>query len=571
MKKALIILSILAALSIVIFCLFYFIFSPQNMKSWGDDAMDDGRFDRAIIWYERAVDAEPKNAEYVLALVDANIASNNFTHAERNLINGIKVAPSAALYTKLSAVYVLQDKLVDAQRMLDSIANSAIRAEIDAMRPSVPSVSPDGGEYNELITVTISSADTVYYSLTEAYPSVNANLYTEPVVLSAGTTRFQAIAVSENGLVSGLFDTSYLLVGVVQEIDFVSEELESLVRRTLYIPDAAPIMTNDVWEITELEVPVEVKDYTDLQYFENLVTLSIHGSVVDDYSFMSKLFKLENLDVSGSYISDDAMKYIALLPSLKNLNLHKCGRSDISALSSAVNLVTLDLSQNSIQDITALENCEKLEVLNLESNAVTLLDSLAKMSALTELNIAKNNLASLDPLESSVSLVKLIADDNQLMDVSVLLSMPELTYFTAANNRIGDVSYLASCKQMTHLDLSNNRLTSIDAMASMTELSYLDISNNNITTLPELQPMQNLQYFYASYNELTNIDALGGQPMLAYVVIDYNVELEDISCLVNCPMLVKVDVFGTKVSDIQALLDMNVIVNFDPSAIIDAQ
>ncbi len=571
MKKALIILSIIAVLFISIFCVFYFIWTPDNMKSWGDDAMADGRFDRAVTWYERAVSAEPENDKYILALVDANIADNNFTQAERNLVNGIKRAPSASLYCKLSAVYVLQDKLFDAQRLLDGISDASIRTEIDSLRPSAPVASPDGGEYNELVSVTVDSSCTVYYSLTESYPSVNANLYSEPILLNAGTTRFRAIAVSDSGLVSPLFDTSYLLVGVVQEIDFVSEELEALVRQMLYISDTSPVMSSDVWKITELDIPVEVTDYTDLQHFENLVTLSIHGSVVDDYSFMSKLFKLENLDVSGSYISDDAMKYIGLLPSLKNLNLHKCGRSDISALSTSVNLVSLDLSNNSIQDISALEGCEKLEVLNLESNAITLLNSLATMARLSELNIAKNNLSSLDPLESSTGLVKLIADDNQLMDVSVLLSMPKLEYFSAANNRIGDVSYLASCTQMTYLDLSNNRLSSIDAVSNMSELSYLDVSDNSITALPDMKAMQNLQHFYASYNQLTSIDSLGGLPLLAYVIIDYNPELEDISCLTSCSMLVQVDVFGTKVSDIKALLDMGVIVNFDPSAIIDAQ
>lgn len=571
MKKALIILSSLAVVAVAVFCLFYFIWTPQNMMSWGDDALAKGRLDRAVTWYERAVNAEPENIDYVFALVDANIADNNFTHAERNLVNAIKVAPSAALYAKLSSVYVLQDKLLDAQRMLDSIEISSIRSELDAMRPAMPLVTPDGGEYNELITVSIESAETVYYSLTDNYPSVKTNLYAEPILLSAGTTRVQAIAVSEDGLVSPLFDTSYLLVGVVQEIDFVSPELEALVREELYLSDSSPILSSDVWKITELEIPLTVSDFTDLQYFENLQTLIIRNSVVEDYSFMARLFSIETLEITDSVVPDEAMKYIGLLPELKHLNLARCGISDISALSSAANLVTLDLSQNSIGDISALESAEKLEVLNLESNAVSLLSSLTKMSALSELNISRNNLSSLDPLENSTELVKLTTDDNQLMDVSVLLSMPKLTYFTASNNRIGDVSYLADCTQMTHLDLSNNRLTAIDAIANMTALEYLDISYNSITELPELPTMANLQYFYASNNELTNIDALAGQPLLAYVNVDYNPELEDILCLVDCPMLVKVDAFGTKVSDIQELLDMSVIVNYDPSAVIENQ
>jgi len=571
MKKALIILSILAVLIVTAFCLIYFVWTAENMNAWGDDALKENRLERAVTWYERAVDIEPKNEAYILDLVDANILSSNYTQAERNLVNGIKNAPSAKLYTKLSHVYVLQDKLLDAQKVLDSISDPAIRAQIDSLRPEKPVISPEGGEYNELVSVTIESPVSVYYSLSEAFPTTSSEPYTGAFTLSAGNSRLQAIAVSEDGLVSPLCDVSYLLVGVVQELTLVSPELEAMIREMLYIPSTEPIMTDDLWQVTELEIPVEVTDYTDLAYFENLTTLSIHGSVVEDYSFMANLFNLQNVDVSGSYIGDDALKYIGLLPALQHLNLSSCGRSDIASLSSAVNLITLDLSNNSIQDITALEGLEKLEILNLESNAVTYLESLGKMASLSELNIAKNNLASLDPLESSTGLVKLTADNNQLMDVSVLLSMPKLESFTAANNRIADVSYLSACTQMTYLDLSNNRLTSIDAVTKMPALTYLDISNNSITALPELPIMEQLQHFYAAYNELTTIEMLSNQPLLAYVDVDYNAELEDITCLATCPLIVKVDAFGTKVSDIQALLDMSVIVNYDPSAVIDAE
>lgn len=571
MKKALIIMSVFAALIVIGFCLVYFIWTAQNMNAWGDDALADGRIEKAVSWYEQAVEAEPENEAFIIDLVNANIASENYTQAERNLVRGINASPSCALYAKLSSVYVMQDKLIDAQRLLDTVADAGIRSQLDSLRPAAPAVSPEGGEYNELINVTIDSPATVYYSLTDAYPSSLTQPYTEPFSLNAGTNRLQAIAVSEDGLVSPLCDVSYLLVGVVQQIDFVSPDFEAMIRQMLYIPEDQSIMTSDLWQITELEIPTEVTNYADLAHFENLNTLTIHGSVVEDYSFMANLFNLNTLNVSGSHISDDAIKYIGLLPALQHLDMSGCGRSDISALGGAVNLVTLNLANNSLRDITALEGLEKLEVLNLEGNAVAYLESLGKMSALTELNIAKNNLSSLAPLASSTGLVKLIADNNQLMDVSVLLSMPKLEYFTAANNRIPDVSCLSSCTQMTHLDLGNNRLTAIDAIASMPELAYLDISNNSITALPELPKMEKLQHFYASHNELTVIDMLAEQPLLAYVNVDYNPELEDVSCLSTCSMLVKLDIFGTKVGDIQALLDMSVIVNYDPEALIEAQ
>lgn len=569
MKKALIFLIILAVLVATAFSLLYFVFTAENMKSWGDDALADGNTDRAIMWYEYAVKSEPENADYVLALVEANLTDNNFTQAERNLVKAIRRKPDAALYTKLSSVYVMQDKLMDAQEMLDNIADSAIRAELDALRPSAPVLSPQGGEYHEIISVTMTSSDTIYYNISDRYPSTANTPYSEPIALDAGTSRVRAVAVSENGLVSTAVDTSYFLVGVVQEIRFASPELETMIRDELCLSEKETVLSSDLWSITELEIPSEITVLSDLLYFENLETLVIRGSSAEDYSFLTKLFSLRSLDVSGSIISAETLKYIGLLPELTDLNLSECGLIDISSLANATNLVTLDLSDNSIRDISALSALEHLETLNLRNNSVNFLSSFAEMESLRELNIADNALTSLSPLENATNLVTLIADNNQLMEISVLASMVNLEYFTAANNRIVDASCLASCTQLTHLDLSDNRLQSIDVMKYLVDLSYLDISNNSVSDLPELPVMEQLQTFNASYNNLTSVEALAGQPLLAYVNLDYNAELTDVTCLADCVMLVQLDIFGTKVGDIQALLDMSVIVHYDPTALIE--
>lgn len=51
-------------------------------------------------------------------------------------MEAIRTAPSEQLYRRLSATYVAQDKLLDAQQMLDSITDPAIRASLEAARPA---------------------------------------------------------------------------------------------------------------------------------------------------------------------------------------------------------------------------------------------------------------------------------------------------------------------------------------------------------------------------------------------------------------------------------------------------
>ena len=166
MKKALIILLVLLLLGGLIFGLLHFFWTADNFASLGDSAMEDGKYARVVKRYETAVELDPQTPEYVLKLADACIADGSYTKAERSLVNAIRTAPSTELYCKLASVYVAQDKLLDAQKMLDSITDPAIRAELDAMRPAAPVFSHEGGEYAEYIDLGISGDGTIYYSLT---------------------------------------------------------------------------------------------------------------------------------------------------------------------------------------------------------------------------------------------------------------------------------------------------------------------------------------------------------------------------------------------------------------------
>lgn len=564
MKKALIILLVLLLLGGLIFGLLHFFWTADNFASLGDSAMEDGKYARAVKRYETAVELDPQTPEYVLKLADACIADGSYTKAERSLVNAIRTAPSTELYCKLASVYVAQDKLLDAQKMLDSITDPAIRAELDAMRPAAPVFSHEGGEYAEYIDLGISGGGTIYYSLTEQYPSTATEAYSAPISLQAGSTHVSAIAVGTNSLVSPLVEADYLIVGVVEEVSFASAELESYVRDTLYIARTEPVMTDDLWTITELTVPDTVTNYSDLRYFTNLTSLTLHSSAVEDFSFLTYMTMLQTLDLSGCILPSDALDYVGALSDLTTLNLSSCGLSNIQPLSSLTELTALDLSGNSISDIAVLAALPKLTVLNLQSNAVSSLSALKGASALTELNISENDISDLSPLTGCTKIETLHAAENRISSVSALSSMKQLTTFTASKNAIADASTLSVCTKLTHLELADNQLTSLDALSALVNLTYLDISHNEITALPALEATAHLQQFYASYNQLEDISMLKGLPELTYVDVDYNEGIEDIECLVSCPLLVQVDAFGTKVKEIATLTQMGVIVNYNP-------
>lgn len=565
MKKALIILLVLLLLGGLVFGLLHFFWTAENFCSLGDSAMADGKYSRAVSRYETAVSLDPDNSEYVLKLADACIADGSYTQAERSLVKAIRTAPSVELYCKLSSVYIAQDKLLDSQKMLDSITDPAIRAEIDTMRPAAPALSHESGEYSEYIDLAITGGDgTIYYSMTEQYPSTTTEAYAAPISLQAGNTHISAIVVGNNNLVSPLVEADYLIVGVIEEVSFASPELESYVRDTLYIARTEPVMTDDLWMITELAVPDTVTDYSDLRYFTKLTSLTILNSTVEDASFLAQMPALQTLDLSGCLLPTDALTYIGTLSELTTLKLSGCGLSNIQALASLAKLTTLDLSENSISDLSAITELEKLTVLDLHANAVSSLSALQNAKELTELDISENNVSDLSPLVACTKLQVLHAEDNRISSVSALSSMPKLLTFTASKNAITDVSALSACTALSRLELASNQLTSLEVLSSLPNLTYLDISRNEVTSLPTVEATAHLQQFYASYNQLEDVSMFAGLPELTYVDVDYNENLEDIECLVSCPLLVQVNAFGTKVKEVTKLTQIGVIVNYNP-------
>ena len=565
MKKFLIVLLVLLIICAILFGLYYFFWTAENFASLAERSMDDGKYARAVWLYEKAVDLDPGNPEYVLALADACIADGSYTQAERSLVGAIKAAPSAELYVKLSSVYVAQDKLLDAQRMLDSINDAAIKPELEAMRPAAPVFTPEGGDYTEYISVLAESSDgTVYCSFDEEYPSIASGAMTEPVALEAGETSISAITVGENGLVSSLCKKTYRIMGVIEEVCFADETLETYVRDTLYIPRTEKVMTDDLWQITELTVPDGMSTYTDLRYFTSLISLTLENTPVDDYSFLSALTELTGLNLSGCILNEEALDAIGTLTALEELNLSGCGLSDISALASLTKLTILDLSSNSISDIGVLSSMKYLETLNLCSNAVASLDPIKNAGKLKNLDISENHIPSLAPLTGCKELEVLIANNNQIYDVDILAQMDELTSFVASNNMISDISALSACAGLTRLELAENELTDMSVISSMPKLTYLDVSHNQISVIPELAEDAKLQEFYASYNQLEDVSPLTGLQELTRVDVDYNEAVEDVTCLSACPLLIQIDAFGTKVKDVQVLTDMGVIVNYNP-------
>ena len=547
---------------------YFFMYNPSLtagvLRSWGDGAMKSGNYTSATRWYSWAVRLQPEEQDLSVSLANAYRATGNYTKAEYYLTNAIAAGGSTEVYMDLCRVYVEQDKLLDAVAMLDQVVDPAIRSQLDAQRPEAPTADLEPGFYSQYMTVTLSSGpNTMYTSVTREYPST-ATPYTAPIELGLGETTISAVAVNELGLVSPLSVFGYTVAGVVEDVVLEDGALDACVREKLNRSPGSVLTTADLWSITELEIPAEVQDLSQLSLFDELTSLTIRDRSAIDLSFLSGLQKLTRLDLSGCAIDAEQLPFVGGLGLLEEVHLSGCGLSTLSGLEGLANAKYLDLSVNSLSDLSPLMGCTRLETLNLQHNAVSSFKVLGHLTELRELNLANNSLADLSPVSSCQKLEQLNVSTNLLTSLSGIGNLTALQTLDASYNDLTDITGIGSCTALTEVNLSNNVLESMDEMVSLVNVVNMDVSYNDILSIPDFPDDAKLASFNGCHNFFEDVSGLADLASLNYVYLDYN-NISDISVLAGCYNLIQVNVFRTNVSDVSALKDMDVIISYNPT------
>lgn len=161
-----------------------------------------------------------------------------------------------------------------------------------------------------------------------------------------------------------------------EEILFHSPEIEQRTRELLGKPEGA-ITRSEVLAITEFEfdsyeeISCE-KPFLDLQWFCNLEKVDLHNCGISDISALSSLTQLEELDLAKNRISD------------------------ISPLKDLQNLTEVYLDNNCIVDISPLENKQKLRRLGLRNNQINDIMPLCGLHALIYIEPEGNPISDSD-------------------------------------------------------------------------------------------------------------------------------------------------------------------------------
>ena len=299
-------------------------------------------------------------------------------------------------------------------------------------------------------------------------------------------------------------------------------------------------------------VNCSIENLQGIQYFENVLSLSLSENQISDISALSSLNNLAGLNLSYNNISD--ISALSNLTNLSSLDLSGNQISDISALSNLTNLTHLDLSVNQISDISPLERHTQLGFLNLTVNQVSDISVLSNHTNLSMLFAAGNQISDISPLLGLTRLSGLSLGDNQISDISPLLGLTRLSSLSLEDNQISDISVLSNLTNLTGLQLSNNQISDISALSNLTELGRLELANNKISNISALSNFTEFEELDLTGNQISDISPLTNLERVGTLLLAHNQisELPDL----DWNWILILDLRYNNISDLSAMKDI---------------
>ena len=524
----------------------------------------------AAWFYDLAYKQDYNPDSVAIELAEKYIQIGNYTRAEAALYQAIQDGGDVPVYIALSKAYVAQDKLYDAVELLDGISDPQIKQKLDELRPACPTSPDEQKTYHQLISVTVEAPGSkLYVNPNGEYPSVTTHEYPGPIALSEGENLIYAVAVSENGLVSPLSILKYEVSGVIEIVDFQDKAIEAEVRKLLNIPGNKTIYSNELWDIAAFTIPANAKDYSDLRYMLYLQSLTIENGVPGQLSVLNSSIDsladtLKILSIQNSALSAEDMDVISRLIGLEYLILDGCGLSTTAQLSQLTKLVKLNINNNAVRNISAITQMPNLKELYMQRNALNDLTDIASCVNLEILDVSYNTVIDITPISKLTNLKALNISHNEIQDLSALLELKDLDILSATDNEIADISALKACTKLTVVDISGNKISTLDALSSHINMTYLKFAHNQVTELPEWDSSAAFVTIDGSYNLITDLTPLGNLKNINNILMDYNENIQSVAALTACPVLIQVNVYGTKVTDVTMLTEQSIIVNYNP-------
>ncbi|WP_304681311.1 leucine-rich repeat domain-containing protein [uncultured Clostridium sp.] len=283
----------------------------------------------------------------------------------------------------------------------------------------------------------------------------------------------------------------------------------------------------EIDDVTEIETQpllggkYDIKDFTGIEIFTNLVSLNCSEANLTAPLDLSKNVKLESLDCSNSGITE------LNLENNVNLNYLNCSNNDILSLdiSKNDNLETLNCSGTKISnlDVTSSkslnvldcyemnvdnftlktnENLTRLWCMGSEDKKVNINLDISKSINLEELNCSNTNIAQLN-LSNNTKLTDLNCSYTNITELD-LSNNKELSRVTCTNTNMTDLN-VSNMEKLNELDCRDSTKLKNINLSGTTNLTNLTLSNTAISEL-NVSHITNLASLYLNNTPIKELD-----------------------------------------------------------------
>lgn len=183
--------------------------------SQAEEAVAENDMDLAISYYEKALSLEPKNIEIRQILKEIYMDRKDYNSALvlcQEIINLDNKNEQA--YETMIQIYDSKGDYDSILALKEGIEDKQILKLFADYQVATPRFSMAGGEYQEYITVELSSAagHDIYYTINGDEPIENGELYKKPISLDEmGEYTIQAVCKNKKGLYSNVITLTYTI------------------------------------------------------------------------------------------------------------------------------------------------------------------------------------------------------------------------------------------------------------------------------------------------------------------------------------------------------------------------
>lgn len=190
--------------------------SLEYQLSAAESAFSNGKYDEAYTAVQKAIDIDTTSEDAWLLKADILYAQKEYEKAESVLKKIVSQYPTnTTAYSTLIRVYEAMDEPDKIADLFASCTDLTIRDKFSAYICNAPTATPDGGNFTDYVSVTLSGDDDakIYYTTDGTEPSeTNGTLYSEPIELPEGSTKLKAVAVNEKKIKSDVVTQEYSIL-----------------------------------------------------------------------------------------------------------------------------------------------------------------------------------------------------------------------------------------------------------------------------------------------------------------------------------------------------------------------